>query len=239
MAGDTTITVVGNLVADDVSAQGLAACLIDDCGLPIRARGRCHRHYVAWYRATAGTIRKPARNLKRRTVAERFASKVDRRGPDECWPWLPPSHKSGHGEFYVSPERGKVPSHTFALELATGAPCPPGREGCHHCDNPPCCNPAHIYYGTRQDNVSDMISRGRIPRGTQKPQAKLTEDAVLAMRERFAGGESMGILSAEYGVSDGLVSAIVNGRRGLWSHVGGPIRTHDKPGRRPKKANAA
>lgn len=227
------------MAGDVISAQGLAACVIDDCGRPIKARGRCHRHYVAWYRATAGTERPPALNLKRKTPAERFAEKVDKGGPDECWPWKPPADRNGYGVFFVSPERGMVPAQAFAVELATGTPCPPGHEGCHHCDNPPCCNPAHVYYGTRQDNVDDKVSRGRQLRGSQMTQAKLTEADVLAMRERFAAGESMGLLAAEYGVTTSTVSNVVNGRRGVWSHVGGPIGTHGKPGRRPKKASAA
>jgi hypothetical protein len=172
-----------------ISAQGLTGCVIDDCGKPIRARGRCRKHYYVWYRATAGTERPPALNLKRKTVAERFWEKVDQRGPDECWPWQNSTNRFGHGEFYVSPERGRVPAHTFAVELATGKRCPPGKEGCHDCDNPPCCNPTHVYYGTRRQNVADMYARGRARVvGSANPRARLTEADVVEMREAFAAG---------------------------------------------------
>jgi hypothetical protein len=220
-----------------VSAQGLTGCIIGNCGKKIRARGRCHRHYYIWYRATKGTERPPALNLKRKTVAERFHEKVTRLGPDDCWPWKASAYKSGHGEFFVSPERGKVPAHTFARELATGIPCPAGREGCHRCDNPPCCNPAHVYYGTRQENVDDMWARGRSSHGSAHPMAKVTEPQVLAIRERFAAGEFETNLAREYGLSDSTVSNIVNGR--IWKHVGGPIKVHGRPGRRPSPVRKA
>lgn len=217
----TSVTLTGHLIDDSISAQGLAGCVIDGCGKPLVARGRCRAHYQVWWKATDGTERPPALNLKRKTPAERFAGKVDKRGPDECWPWKPPKHRSGHGEFFVSPERGKVRAHSFALELATGVPCPPGREACHRCDNPPCCNPAHIYYGTRQDNVNDMVQHGRALLGTAHPNAKLTETQVLEMRQRRAAGTPQRQLAADYGVSAAYVSTIVNGL--VWSHVGGPI----------------
>jgi hypothetical protein len=235
-AGDGRAT-----VGDVVSALGLTGCVIEEggslCGLPIRARGRCHKHYVSWYRATKGTVRPPALNLKSKSVVQRYEEKRERGSPDECWPWTASADDKGYGEFFVSRERGKVPAHTFAIELATGEPCPPGKEGCHRCDNPPCCNPGHLYYGTRKENVADAYARDRVPRGSERADAKLTEDGVLDIRYRFAAGESQTVLSAEYGVSTGLISNIVNGRRGMWTHVGGPIGTHGRPGRRPKTSN--
>lgn len=224
-------------VPDVISAQGLLGCVVDDCGKPLVARGRCRRHYVQWYRSTPRDERKPALHLKRFTPRERFEQKVNRRGPDECWPWTGSANGSGHGEFYVSPARGLVPAHAFALELAMGKRCPAGLEGCHHCDNPPCVNPAHLYYGTRQQNVDDMWARDRGRHGSRSPSAKLTEDSVLEIRFRFAAGESQTVLAEEFGISDSQASHVVNGR--AWKRVGGPVGTHGRPGRRPKKEIAA
>lgn len=222
---------------DDVSAQGLTGCIIDNCGKPLVGRGRCRRHYAQWYRATPKDQRTKPQNLKRLTPAERFAQKLDQCGPDECWPWTATKNRFGHGQFFVSRERGTIPAHVFALELATGERCPDGLEGCHRCDNPPCCNPAHIYYGTRQQNVDDMHARGRAVIGSRAPQSKLTDTAVLEIRTRFAAGEYQTTLAAEFGISDSQASHIVNGQ--AWKHVGGPIRTHGRPGRRAKKEFAA
>lgn len=149
------------LVDSVISAQGLDGCVIDACGRPLVARGRCRRHYAIWHRATPKEARRAPLYLKRLSPAERFAEKVRRGAPDECWPFTGSGDEFGHGQFFVSPERGTVPAHSFALELATGSRCPEGKECCHDCDNPPCCNPAHVYFGTRQQNVDDMWRRGR------------------------------------------------------------------------------
>lgn len=212
-------------------------CDRPDCNEPFAARGMCRKHYMAWYRSTPKRLRTPAPGISRLTVEERFWSKVDRSDdPDACWPWKPPRDPKGYGEFHVSPERGKVRAHAFAVELTTGQPCPPGREGCHRCDNPPCCNPRHVYYGTRQQNVDDMWERGRAHRGSRRSTALLTEASVLAIRERFASGETGPFLAAQFGVGYGCITDVVNGR--TWKHVGGPIRTHGRPGRRPRKEAA-
>lgn len=203
-------------------------CDHPDCDKPFVARGMCRKHYVAWHRATPKHLRTPAPGLSRLTIEERYWAKVDRSaGPDACWPWRPPTHRSGHGEFFVSKARGKVPAHTFAVELATGQPCPPDREGCHTCDNPPCCNPAHIYYGTRQQNVDDMWQRGRGRRGDRAVNARLTEGAVIAIRERYAAGGTAPNLASEFHVTSGCITAVVLGR--TWKHVGGPIHIPGSP----------
>ena len=212
-------------------------CDLPDCDAPFVARGMCRKHYAAWRRATPAEQRTVAPGFSRLTIEERFWGKVDRSaGPDACWPWKPPKDRKGYGEFHVSLDRGKVRAHTFAVELATGQPCPPGKEGCHRCDNPPCCNPRRVYYGTRKQNVHDMVIRGRVRHGSRHSGALLTEDAALAIRERFAAGETAPSLAAEFGVTDGCITSVVNGRS--WKHVGGPIRTHGRPGRRPRKEAA-
>lgn len=210
-------------------------CDRPDCGAPFVARGMCRKHYVAWYRATPKESRTVAPGFSRMTVAERFWSKVEKAEPDACWPFTGTQHRRGHGQFFVSKARGLVPAHGFALELVTGQPCPPGLETCHHCDNPPCCNPAHLYFGTRQQNVDDMWARNRGRRGSRTAMAKLTEDQVIAIRERFAAGETSTLLGAEYGVKPATISYITTGRN--WKHVGGPI-TVGRPGRRPRKEAA-
>lgn len=212
-------------------------CDRSDCDKPFAARGMCRNHYMAWYRATPKHLRGQASGLSRLAVEDRFWSKVNRLAdPDACWPWKLPHDGKGYGQFHVSPERGRVPAHTFAVELATGQPCQPGKEGCHRCDNPPCCNPAHVYYGTRQQNVDDMLERSRNQHGSHHSRALLTEVKVLAIRQRFASGETTPSLAAEFSVSSACIADIVNGRS--WKHVGGPIKTHGRPGRRPRKEAA-
>lgn len=85
----------------------------------------------------------------------------------------------------------------------------------HKCDNPPCINPAHLLLGSAQDNVDDMVSRNRIPRGDKRPNAKLDEEKVRQIKLRSR--ESNADLAAEFGVDPTLISRIQSGKR--WSHV--------------------
>jgi hypothetical protein len=98
---------------------------------------------------------------------ERFRSKVDRRGPDECWPWTAGRDVSGHGVFWLKPKYR--PAHVVAWEIENG-PMPEGLIGLHTCDNPPCVNPNHITPGTHRQNKMDSVLRGR---GTKAKRAHL------------------------------------------------------------------
>lgn len=92
----------------------------------------------------------------------RFWSKVDRRGPEECWEWKCGRGDFGYGAFSIKHRnRG---AHRVAWVLSNG-PIPRGMWVCHSCDNPPCCNPAHLFLGTHQDNEDDKTAKGRRPTG--------------------------------------------------------------------------
>jgi hypothetical protein len=100
----------------------------------------------------------------------RFWEKVDRRGFFDCWPWLGVRDHKGYGQFSTGGRAGGMHgAHRFAVQL-TGATIPAGMFVLHHCDNPPCVNPAHLYVGTNADNMRDMWARGRAPRQTNPRQ---------------------------------------------------------------------
>jgi hypothetical protein len=94
---------------------------------------------------------------------EAFWSKVDVRGPGECWEWKGYRDKRGYGRFGIN--RRVVLAHRFALELSEGLPLEAGECSCHHCDNPPCCNPAHLFRGTHAENMHDCKAKGRMATG--------------------------------------------------------------------------
>lgn len=140
-----------------------------------------------------------------RPVMERLWEKVDIRSPSECWPWkgtrVPPY---GYGQI------DHVPSAKLVLEEKLGRPLMPGEETRHSCDNPPCCNPAHLSPGSSQDNADDMVARGRQQKHERHWNAKLTIVEVEAIR---ASSEPSTWVAPLYGVSPRTVRKIRQGTR--------------------------
>lgn len=88
----------------------------------------------------------------------RFFDKVDIRENNCCWEWKSCRSSSGYGEFYINGKN--VSSHRFSYILSNGK-IPSGLCVLHHCDNPGCVNPEHLFLGTQLDNMADMIKKGR------------------------------------------------------------------------------
>jgi len=106
-----------------------------------------------------------------------FRSKVDSsNGPNSCWPYLGWTSRMGYGQFWAGDGK-RFQAHAFAYLLAFG-PHPTGKPyTCHHCDNPPCCNPAHLFAGNHLDNMMDRDQKGRQAKGDRSgdhlhPEAK-------------------------------------------------------------------
>ncbi|GAG49732.1 unnamed protein product, partial [marine sediment metagenome] len=136
--------------------------------------------------------------------------RVKRGGPDECWEWLADKNGEGYGRIQ---RLGKpYRAHRVAWELANG-PIPEGMYVLHHCDNPACVNPRHLWLGTHLDNARDRNSKGRQASGETHGQAKLTETEVLAIRK---DKRSQRVLGKLYSVSDVQIGRIKRGVRWAW-----------------------
>jgi len=135
-----------------------ATCSIDDCANNAFARSWCKAHYLRWYRhgdpLKTGDRNKPNFH-NRRPIAGRFWSKVDFSNPDGCWPWKG-SMRHAYGEVWINGQ--KEYAHRVAFKLVYGYE---PEAVCHHCDNPPCCRPDHLFGGTQVDNCHDMWAKGR------------------------------------------------------------------------------
>lgn len=163
----------------------------------------------------------------------RFWAKVDKSlGPDGCWVWTAGKTGSGYGVLTIDYKAVSV--HRFSYELHCG-PIPEGRFVCHHCDNPACVNPTHLFLGTPKDNMHDMIAKGRQVRttpprhsGEDHPNARLTWKQVSEMRSLFATGTySISELALQYGVTNANIGMIVHWR--TWRTEDSPPPEH--PGR--------
>jgi hypothetical protein len=131
----------------------------------------------------------------------------------DCDTYVGPKNNKGYG---MTRHEGRAwLAHRLAYFKANG-PIPSGMDVCHRCDNPGCIRPAHLFLGTRKENMADCARKGRIPRGEQRPGAKLTADDVRDIRV-MANALTRASIAALYDVSPGTISKVVSGDR--WSHV--------------------
>jgi predicted transcriptional regulator len=156
----------------------------------------------------------------KRPLAERFWAKVDRRGPDECWPWTG-CRSVGYGQIREAGKGSRVlAAHRVALQLA-GRPVPDGMFACHHCDHPECCNPAHLYAGTALDNSRDSHARKRHPHGIGVNGQRFDEWDIIAMRLLAALGFKRADIGRAFDLSPPVVSMYVRGTSSAWRGVPG------------------
>jgi hypothetical protein len=153
-------------------------------------------------------------------LVARFFAKIEVGARHQCWPYLGLRNRKGYGQFCVTiaPKQDEMlPATHIALEIA-GQPRPAGLWALHHCDNPPCCNPTHLYWGTVKQNVTDMFARGRVSRkgrtGERNNAAKLTTEQVLYVRSSPLGATA---IARELGVSHSLIHNIR--ARKIWTHI--------------------
>lgn len=150
---------------------------------------------------------------KTKTLAERLRDRLTNTHDDSlCWEYTGYVDKYGYGHFRFESKRwlthraswyenfGDIPKDMYVL---------------HKCDNPPCCNPKHLFLGTALDNTKDMISKGRMNVGKRERHrsAKLTEAIVLQIRAEYATcNTSYGKLALKYNLSRSNIAAIITYR---------------------------
>lgn len=134
---------------------------------------------------------------------------VSVRGPDQCWPWTKRRNAKGYGLLVVA---GQAWRAHRAVYVAARGKIPEGQIVRHRCDNPSCCNPAHLELGTVADNNRDARERGRhvAPRGLRHGKAKLSDRQVARIRMDPRKGTA---IAADYGISPSTVSMIRSGYR--------------------------
>lgn len=156
-----------------------------------------------------------ARGPKPIAVADIFWARVEKRGIDECWPFSGCTTTSGYGD--IKSHQKRHLAHRVSFEIHKGA-IPSGLFVCHSCDNPRCCNPAHLWLGRARENVRDMVAKGRHKppclKGSENGNSKLTAEIVTAMRLDPRPGTH---IAAAYGLSAATVNAIRSGR--TWRHI--------------------
>lgn len=136
----------------------MGRCKIDNCYDKKFARGYCRKHYDKHKWKTFAPIPIP-------TARERFFESYTPEPNTGCWLWTKSVDNGGYGGISIN---GKdFLAHRFSWFLHNGA-IPKKLWVLHTCDMPSCVNPDHLYLGTHQDNMDDMVKRGRSTKGRKR-----------------------------------------------------------------------
>jgi len=171
-----------------------------------RGQRFCAYHCAMVYRVAHWT--------PKHTPEELFWRRVDKNGPiirpelGPCWVWTGATDAKGYGAFYDRRIKRRATASRIAYEFEHGA-VPEGKDICHHCDNPPCVRPVHLFPGTESDNQIDCRRKNR--------HSKLTVEQVKEIRELRSGGMKVIEIARIYGITDSSVSFACNGR--TWWYV--------------------
>lgn len=133
-----------------------------------------------------------------------------------CWEWI--GARTGRGYGAVGLLGKQYSTHRLSWEVYNGS-IPPGLYVLHHCDNPPCFRPDHLFLGDGAANMTDKMAKGRhsrglAPTGERHPFAKLTWDDVGEIRRLHALGKSNRALAELFQIDDSQISRIIN--NSLW-----------------------
>lgn len=180
-------------------------------------------------------------------LADRFWSRVARKGPDDCWLWTGGLFGFGYGACWY--EGRTTQAHRLSWEMAHG-PIPDGLAVLHRCDNPPCVNPSHLFLGTLADNTYDMMRKGRArlvgtgtpslgdqngsrtrpdrrPRGDAVKTSKLTTAQAEEIIRLASAGVARKEIAVRFGIHPLHVSRIYRG--GCWKHLARPCAQKKSP----------
>ena len=150
-------------------------------------------------------------------ISKRFWAKVNIDSPLKCWNWTG-ARIGGYPRFMVD-KKNNIGTRWLFFHLHPEADRV--LKVCHHCDNPGCVNPWHLFLGTQKQNVQDMICKGRrrcpAPRGEANGNSVLTENIVRSIRaSKFKRGEPAK-LAKEIGISASVLYSVIRGES--WRHV--------------------
>ena len=194
-------------------------CIVMGCDGEYGVNGMCQKHYRKWKRFSDSYVIGSGKTL---------GAKYSKHGPEikhmlctntqyngDCLEWTGYIASNGYGRLSINSLPALV--HRIAWEIANG-PVPEGLCVCHHCDNPRCIFPGHLFISDAKGNQVDCIQKGRSKclsfKGERHLKAKLTEEQIMEIR---ASNEQGKALAERYGVAQTTISDIQKGKS--WQHL--------------------
>jgi hypothetical protein len=161
---------------------------------------------------------------------QRFHKNYHILSTEQCWRWTGRKVQDGYGYFQVKKKRYIASRVAYFLHFGID---PSELNVLHTCDNPPCCNPEHLFLGTQPQNIADMVSKKRnksmplnqnrqhihpeMVTGSKNPRSKLTEDQVKSIREQLSKGITAREIAKQFNVHASLIGHIKHRRN--WTHI--------------------
>lgn len=178
-------------------------CSVDGCGKRYYCRGFCARHYDRFRRNGFTHTR-----IAEKGSGAAFIDAAMALETDDCIDWPYGLSDDGYGII------GNGKAHRIVCARAHGAPPFPRAHACHSCNRPICINKRHLRWGGAKENMADCIASGGLSVGTQRREAKLTDEIVRAIRNST---ESDAAMARRYGVSAPTIRQARIRKR--WRHV--------------------
>ena len=185
-------------------------CSVPGCGRKHSVHGLCRSHWSRVQKTGDVQADIPLRHYRPigLSLSETFEYFMPGTPGTDCWEWTGSRNQAGYG--VVRMTDSSFPAHRVSYELFIG-PIPEGWCVCHRCDNPPCCNPNHLFVGTKDDNNQDKVAKGR-------NDATLTAEDVTKIRNLYANGDVLQReLAQTFGVSRSNITMIIS--RKTWRHI--------------------
>lgn len=192
-------------------------CIVEGCNLLAYRCYLCTKHYQRWLKNGRDYSKLTNEYLKTHKwipIAERIKLNTEPDLETGCWIWQKGKDKQGYGQFSIRNKNYRAHRVSFMEYIG---PIPKGMQVLHTCDNPSCVNPAHLFLGTNDDNMADMVQKDRQIKGENKENSKLTEGQVREIKKRLLGTETVSDIARDYPVDRKVVSRIKAGT--AWAHI--------------------
>lgn len=193
----------------------MKTCSVKECNNKIHAKEICQKHYRRVERNDDLNI-KDIRRDSELTKTQRFNLSYTICNKSGCWIWKWRLNKDGYG--MMNWNNKNTFAHRVSYEINNDI-CPGNLSVCHHCDNPSCVNPSHLFLGTQKDNVQDMMSksRNRPLQGSNHPNSKINEETAQLIFKQLKDGLSPTLIAKKLSVSRDIVYSLKYGVG--WKHL--------------------